>query len=111
MEDDSKSAEDKPESSHKPYPRSAWENWCNAKYAGTKKAPMDIDGQPPVSIKHVDSAPISDFDCKSKVEIENTILQWQSWARTQKLLYKDKVSRSDIALRITWGFVGNLNFW
>lgn len=72
---------------------------------------MNIDGQPAVSIKHVDTAPVSDFDCKSKTEIENTIQQWHAWARTQKLLHKDKVTWSDIALIITWGFVGNLNFW
>jgi hypothetical protein len=72
---------------------------------------MDIDGQPPTPSNMLIHAPVSDFDCKSKTEIENIIQQWQAWAKTQKLLHKDKVSWSDIALRITWGFVGNLNFW
>jgi hypothetical protein len=90
---------------------SAWEQWCNSKYKGSKKAPMDIDGQPSTSIKHVDTAPVSNVDCKSKVEIENMIQGWHAWAKTQKLLFKDKVTWSDLALRITWGFTGNLSFW
>jgi hypothetical protein len=72
---------------------------------------MDIDGQPQTSIKHTDTAPISNIDCKSKTEIESIIQGWHAWAKTQKLLFKDKVSWSDLALRITWGFTGNLCFW
>jgi hypothetical protein len=36
---------------------------------------------------------------------------WHAWAKTQKLFFKDKVTWSDLALRITWGFTGNLHFW
>jgi hypothetical protein len=103
----SKPDESKPSSSR----TSAWEQWCNARYQGSRKAPMDIDGQPQTSIKHTDTAPISNLDCKSKTEIESIIQGWHAWAKTQKLLFKDKVSWSDLALRITWGFTGNLCFW
>lgn len=90
---------------------SAWEQWCNARFSGSKKAPMDIDGHGQTSIKHTDTAPISNFDCKKKYEIEIIIQGWHAWAKTQKLLFKDKISWSDITLRITWGFQGNLHFW
>jgi hypothetical protein len=90
---------------------SAWEQWCNSRYSGSKKAPMDIDGQPQTSIKHTDTAPVSNVDCKSKLEIEIMIQGWHAWAKTQKLFFKDKVTWSDLALRITWGFTGNLHFW
>lgn len=72
---------------------------------------MDIDGQGQTSIKHTDTAPLSNFDCKTKSAIEDTIQGWHAWAGTQKLLFKDKVTWSDLALRITWGFQGNLHFW
>jgi hypothetical protein len=72
---------------------------------------MDIDGHPTHSSANIENAPISNFDCKSKIEMENIIQRWKSWARTQKMLHKDKVPWSDLALRITWGFVGNLNIW
>lgn len=72
---------------------------------------MDIDGQGQTSIKHTDTVPLSNFDCKPKYAIEDTIQGWHAWARTQKLLFKDKVTWSDLALRITWGFQGNLHFW
>jgi len=62
---------------------------------------MDVDGEPKVSLKNTESSPISDIDCKSKLEIEKLVLNWQQWAKTQKLLYKDKVTWSDLALRIT----------
>jgi hypothetical protein len=39
------------------------------------------------------------------------IQKWQAWAKTQKMLFKDKVSWSDLALRLTWGFTGNLGIW
>lgn len=39
------------------------------------------------------------------------IQKWQAWARTQKLIFKDKVTWSDLALRLTWGFTGNLGLW
>jgi hypothetical protein len=104
--------EPNPESSKPSSSRtSAWEQWCNARYTGSKKAPMDIDGHPQTSIKHTDTAPVSNVDCKSKLEIENMIQGWHAWAKTHKLLFKDKVSWSDLALRLTWGFTGNLSFW
>jgi hypothetical protein len=73
MEGDQKEEEE--ETSKKPSSSrtSAWEQWCNSKYKGTKKAPMDIDGQTPSSIKHVDQAPVSNIDCKSKLDIEIVI--------------------------------------
>jgi hypothetical protein len=43
-----------------------------------------------LSSTNIESAPISNFDCKSKIEIENIIQRWQSWAKTQKMLHKDK---------------------
>lgn len=55
------SGENKPstgESSGTSY-QSAWEKWCNAKYGTSKKAPMDIDGQPTLSSTNVENAPIS----------------------------------------------------
>jgi hypothetical protein len=39
------------------------------------------------------------------------IQKWQAWAKTQKMIFKDKVSWSDLALRLTWGFTGNLGIW
>jgi hypothetical protein len=39
------------------------------------------------------------------------IQKWQAWAKTQKMLHKDHISWSDLALRITWGFTGNLGIW
>jgi hypothetical protein len=72
---------------------------------------MDIDGQGQSSLKHGDPAPISNVDCKERSDIELMIQGWHAWAKTQKMILKDKVSWSDLALRITWGFRGNLNFW
>jgi hypothetical protein len=72
---------------------------------------MDIDGQGQTSIKQGDVAHVSNVDCKERNEIEVMIQGWHAWAKTQKMLYKDKVSWSDLALRITWGFRGNLSFW
>jgi hypothetical protein len=81
-----------------------WEQWCNARYTSEKKAAMDINGQGQTSIKQGDVAPVSNVDCKERNEIEVMIQGWHAWAKTQKMLYKDKVSWSDLALRITWGF-------
>jgi hypothetical protein len=103
---------EQPESSHQNTNRTpTWEQWCNARYSSGKKAAMDIDGQGQTSIKQGDTAPVSNIDCKERNDIEVMIQGWHAWAKTQKMLYKDKVSWSDLALRITWGFRGNLSFW
>jgi hypothetical protein len=94
--------------------QTAWEKWCNAKYGTTKKAPLDpanTDAHPSLSTSNIESAPISNLNCKSKTEIMMVIQKWQAWAKTQKMLFKDKVSWSDLALRLTWGFTGNLGIW
>lgn len=87
-----------------------WEQWCNARYTSAKKAAMDIDGQGQTSLKLGEAAPVSNVDCKEKIDIETMIQGWHAWAKTQKMTFKDKVSWSDLALRITWGFRGNLHF-
>jgi len=104
---------EQPESSSQPSPTSAWEQWCNARFASRNKAPMDIDGQGQTSSKvgNFATAPVSNLDCKDKAFIESMIQEWHAWTKTQKMLQKEKVSWSDLALRLTWGFRGNLNFW
>jgi hypothetical protein len=72
---------------------------------------MDVDGQGQTSLKQGDSSPVTNLDCKDRSEIEVVIQGWHAWAKTQKMIYKDKVSWSDLALRLTWGFRGNLSFW
>jgi hypothetical protein len=102
---------DQPESSRSQNTTPTWEQWCNARYTSGKKAAMDIDGQGQTSIKQGEAAPVSNVDCKEKIDIEVMIQGWHAWAKTQKMVYKDKVSWSDLALRLTWGFRGNLHFW
>jgi hypothetical protein len=102
---------DQPESSRTQNTTPTWEQWCNARYTSAKKAAMDIDGQGQTSLKQGEAAPVSNVDCKEKIEIETMIQGWHAWAKTQKMIFKDKVSWSDLALRITWGFRGNLHFW
>jgi hypothetical protein len=50
-----KPATDIPDSSKKRNPFSAWEAWINARYTSNKKAPMDVDGEPKVSLKNTES--------------------------------------------------------
>ena len=39
------------------------------------------------------------------------IHNWSAWEITQKSIHRNKVSWSELALRITWGFQGNLELW
>jgi hypothetical protein len=90
---------DEAESSNKNAPRSshdeaggnafqsAWEKWCNAKYGSSKKVPFD----PANSAEHasfsrenIESAPITNINCRSKNEMMLIFQKWQAWARTQK---------------------------
>jgi hypothetical protein len=97
---DVKPETDQPESSQQmPIGTPTWEQWCNARYTSSKKAAMDIDGQGQTSLKQGDTAPVSNVDCKERSEIEVMIQGWHAWAKTQKMIYKDKVSWSDLALR------------
>jgi hypothetical protein len=94
--------------------QTAWEKWCDAKYGTNKKSfldPANTDAHPSLSTSNIESAPISNLNCKSKTEIMMVIQKWQAWAKTQKMMFKDRVTWSDLALRLTWGFTGNLGIW
>jgi hypothetical protein len=79
-----------------------------------KKSPLTLpilENMLHLSRENIESAPITNLNCRSKNEMMMIIQKWQAWARTQKLIFKDKVSWSDLALRLTWGFTGNLGLW
>jgi hypothetical protein len=94
---ESKPASDIPESSKKRNPFSAWEAWINARYTSNKKAPMDVDGEPKVSLKNTESSPISDLDCKSKADIEKLILTWQQQAMPGLLSLEKDLRATEIS--------------
>ena len=91
----------------------SWEKWCNSKYGSPGKTPYDpsnTDEFPILSRANIDQALMINLNCKSKNEILMEIHTWSAWARTQKSIHRNKVSWSKLALRITWGFQGNLNY-
>jgi hypothetical protein len=59
--------------------------------------------------ENIDPAPISNLNCKAKMEIEMVIQKWNAWEETQKDIFKNKVTWSELTLRLTWGFTGNLD--
>jgi hypothetical protein len=52
--------------------QSAWEKWCNAKYGSSKKVPFDpanSSEHASFSRENIESAPITNLNCRSKTEI------------------------------------------
>lgn len=37
--------------------------------------------------------------------------KWQAWAKTQTMIFRNRVAWNELALRLTWGFTGNLRLW
>jgi hypothetical protein len=91
--------------------QSAWEKWCNAKYGANPKTPTDHSAHSMHSTSNIETPPVINVDCKHKQDIMISKQKWQAWAKTQKMIHKDHISWSDLALRITWGFTGNLGIW
>jgi hypothetical protein len=94
--------------------QTAWEKWCNAKYGSKRKIPYDptnSEDHSRFSRENIDPSPISNLNCKSKMEIEMVIQKWNAWEKTQKAIFKNKVTWSELTLRLTWGFTGNLDIW
>jgi hypothetical protein len=98
----------------KPF-QTAWEKWCNAKY-GTKDRkimydPSNFEEFPNISRDNLDPAPLSNLNCRSQREILMIFQKWNAWAKTQKSIFKNRVTWSDLTLRLTWGFTGNIELW
>jgi hypothetical protein len=99
------------DSGGKPF-QSAWEKWCNAKYGTNRKMPYhpaNSEDHSSLSRENIDPAPITNFNCRSKNEIMTLIQKWSAWAKTQKSIYKNRVTWGELALRLTWGFTENLD--
>jgi hypothetical protein len=45
------------------------------------------------------------------MEIEMVIQKWNAWEKTPKSIFKNKITWSEITLRLTWGFTNNLDIW
>jgi hypothetical protein len=37
--------------------------------------------------------------------------KWQAWAKTQKMIFRNRIAWNELTLRLTWGFTGNLGLW
>lgn len=93
--------------------QSAWEKWCNEKYGSSKKVPFDSansNEHASFSRENIDPAPVPNLNYRSHNEM--IIFQkWQAWAKTQKVIFRNRVYWNELALRLTWGFTRNLGLW
>jgi hypothetical protein len=73
--------------------------------------PANSDEHASFSRENIDPAPVSNINCRSRNEMMIIFQKWQAWARTQKSIYRNRVAWNELALRLTWGFTGNLGLW
>lgn len=74
---------------------SAWEKWCNAKYGSSKKVlfdPANSNEHASFSRENMDPAPVSNLNCKSHNEMMLIFQKWQAWAKTQKMIFRNRAA-------------------
>ena len=71
--------------------------------------------RPPREYAHTIENPtisiLSDFKCKSPIEITKALYTWEGWIKTQRTLSNKKLFFNELDTRLSWEFIGYLAHW